>query len=129
MMNTAGMAVGALGPNATVGPLVCGLLGGVGGGFMALSVGVAPLDNGTNWRMCSAFVFTFWMRALADATVSPYFLPIFGDEAAGKAFGVFLVVLMPLLSMVVPALSSILGANPLAPKLSAPAASKEKKDK
>jgi len=47
MMGCAAMAVANLQPPksypvATVGPLICGMLGGIGGGFMPLSVGLEP---------------------------------------------------------------------------------------
>jgi uncharacterized membrane protein YeiH len=121
MMNCANMAVASLAAPkaysvATIGPLICGMLGGVGGGFMPVSLGVSPLDNGLNWRMRSAFGFSIWMRALVDPTISPYItsvVPAFADHMLGRAFGIFVLIGFPLLSMLVPGFGNPLGANPI----------------
>ena len=34
----------------TIGPLICGTLGGCGGGFFPLNKGLEPLEGETNWR-------------------------------------------------------------------------------
>jgi len=120
MMGCAAMAVANLQPPksypvATVGPLICGMLGGIGGGFMPLSVGLEPLNNGPNWRISSAFCFSVWMRVLMDPNTQPYLValePGLADATAGRALGVAVVAMLPLLATIVPL---PLGMNPLFP--------------
>ena len=38
-----------LGRPPVISTLICGMLGGCGGGFMPLDKGLAPLANGLNW--------------------------------------------------------------------------------
>ena len=47
------LAVPADGRVAIIGPLIAGLLGGCGGGFMPLNKGLDPLAGGVNWRIAS----------------------------------------------------------------------------
>uniref|UniRef100_A0A7S2MZU3 Uncharacterized protein n=1 Tax=Haptolina brevifila TaxID=156173 RepID=A0A7S2MZU3_9EUKA len=119
MMGCAAMAIANLKPPAsypvaTVGPLLCGLLGGTVGGFMPLSVGLEPLSKGLNWRVRSAFFFSIWMRLLLDPTTSPYLvdmMPGLADTAAGRAFGVAVVAALPLVDIV--SGRRLAGPNPL----------------
>jgi hypothetical protein len=120
MMGCAAMAVNTLKPPksypvATVGPLLCGMLGGIGGGFMPLSVGLEPITGGLNWRIRSAFFFSVWMRMLLDPTTSPYLvgvMPALANAAAGRAMGIAVMAAVPLVSMAMPSFQP-LGKNPI----------------
>ena len=43
-------------PVPVVAPLLCGVLGGCGGGFQPLSQGLDPIAGGLNWRIMSAII-------------------------------------------------------------------------
>lgn len=109
---------------ATVGPLLAGFLGGCGGAFLS-SGSLDALNGGLgNWRLATSALFSLWMRALLDPTTAPYLaMAGFNDPLLGRAFGVFLIVTTPLVSMAVPAFQP-LGANPL---VAAPTTGKKKR--
>jgi hypothetical protein len=94
---------------AIVGPLIAGLLGGCGGGFMPLNKGLDPLANGYNWRIGSAFVISIWMFLSTQYPVSKDMIGVSEKMARTIAVGFFAV--MPLVEMAIGL--NLLGPNPL----------------
>jgi len=130
-------AVNTLKPSAyypvpVCGPILCALVGGVGGGFLPPSLGFAPLDNGLNWRFRTAFFLGIWLQLTHnDPNVKPYISPYgLDDPATAKAIGAGLIALLPLLSLAIPPLQplidGVMGPNPFtAGAHDAPAKSKK----
>ena len=105
--NCAGLAASSLPapsmyPVPVVGPLIAGLLGGCGGGFMPLSTGLAPLEKGVPWRVQSAAIGSMWLHlALRDPHAAPAlaaFAPPLADPDVVRVIGILFFVLVPLLS-------------------------------
>lgn len=70
-------------PVPFVAPLLCGVLGGCGGGFQPLNKGLDPLAGGLNWRVASAIVGSVVLQAgLRDPHTKDY---ISGTAATSKA--------------------------------------------
>jgi len=124
MAASAGLVSSAGGRVAIVGPLIAGLLGGCGGGFMPLSKGLAPLENGTNWRIASAAINSVWMFLSTQHPDSVAAIGIKTDTARCLAIAFFVTV--PLVEAV--SGMRLLGANPLVPAKAATSAKYSKKN-
>jgi len=107
---------------AIVGPLIGGLLGGCGGGFMPLNKGLEPLANGTNWRILSAAMNSLWMFFSTQYAPTKEIIGLSVEWSRFCAVAFF--VSLPLLCSAL-GIDNPLGANPLA----APKASADKKKK
>jgi len=121
MMNCAKMAAGTLAATMfstpVVGPLVCGAIGGCGGGFMPFDKGLGPLEKDFNWRIGSAVMGSAWMQLNIS-------YPMVSAEWARFAAVAFFA-LVPMVSSLSPGFFP-LGANPLVGKKAA-ASDKKKK--
>lgn len=99
---------------ATVAPLVGGILGGCGGGFMPLDKGLGPIEAGMNWRIGSAALGSIWLQlTLRDPDGKAYVASLVPALASADwiRFGaVAFFVLAPMLG-----LATQFGPNPLAP--------------
>jgi len=114
-------------PVPVAAPIVCGVIGGCGGGFLPASKGLQPLEAGINWRIASAILASGWLQAtLIDPNTKPMFVSLvpalaleswcrFGAIVFFAGFGTFSV-----LTNVTP-----FGPNPL---VLPPAAAKKKSD-
>jgi len=105
------LAVPAANRVAIIGPLIAGTLGGCGGGFMPLDKGLAPLSNGTNWRVASAAITSLWMFLSTQYPQAKMAIGLTTDEA--RFCAVSFVVLLPLVQMSTGL--ALFGANPLVP--------------
>ena len=112
---TSQLAVPAPDRVALVGPLIAGVLGGCGGGFMPLNKGLDPLANGTNWRIMSAMICSLWLVLSMQYPDTKAAIGLAGPTC--KFLCVMFCVLPPLVQMLTGA--APLGANPLVagPKL------------
>lgn len=112
LMNCSKMAAASLpGSLPIAGPLIAGLLGGCGGGFMPLNKGLDPLAGGTNWRMASAAVNSLWLFLSTQYPASKAAIGIGGETASFLAVCFFVAV--PLIETATG--KCFLGANPLVP--------------
>jgi len=98
----------------TVGPLICGMLGGCGGGFFPLDKGLGPIEKDTNWRITSAIFGSIWLQLMiSDPTVKPYLAgTMLADPAWVRFCAVFFFAAFPLLQALMPGFNP-LGNNPL----------------
>ena len=124
MINCAKMASSALTaassgvyPVPIAGPLIAGVLGGCGGGFMPPSKGLAPLEQGANWRVASAAIGSLWLQLLLN---DPYarahaaaVLPPLADPEWVKFSVIAFFTLAPLLQWYMPDMMPWARSNPL----------------
>jgi len=119
MMNCAAMAAAAGStftskwyPVPIVAPLICGVLGGCGGGFMPLDKGLSPITSGVdnNWRILSSLVGSIWLQlSMRDPTTKE----IIGiSEPWARFYAVTFFVFLPMLQVAFPGFNP-LGENPL----------------
>jgi len=94
---------------AIVGPLIAGVLGGCGGAFMPLDKGLAPLANGTNWRIGSAALNSAWLFLSMQYPSSKAAIGL--DAPWARFCAICILVVPPLLQMATG--FAPLGANPL----------------
>lgn len=103
------LAVPAPGRVAIIGPLIAGLLGGCGGGFMPLNKGLDPLASGLNWRMASAAINSLWLLL---ATQHPDTMAMLGlDVDFARFLAVSFFVVVPIIESATG--MNFFGANPL----------------
>ena len=103
-------------PVAIVGPLIAGLMGGCGGAFMPLSVGLDPVKSGMPWRIQSSLLASVWHHfAVHDPHAREQLVkvaPLFADEAWVRFAGILFFATVPLLHAMG---YGILGLNPFWP--------------
>jgi len=105
-------------PVNTVGPLICGTLGGCGGGILPATLfappfwGV-PFSGGLNWAMKVAGLYSLWVQfSTRDPTAKPLVAAAgLGNELHAQALG------LVALAVVLPTLSVACGVEPLGPPL------------
>eukprot|EP00310_Coccolithus_braarudii_P022286 CAMPEP_0183353748 /NCGR_PEP_ID=MMETSP0164_2-20130417/34854_1 /TAXON_ID=221442 /ORGANISM="Coccolithus pelagicus ssp braarudi, Strain PLY182g" /LENGTH=271 /DNA_ID=CAMNT_0025526483 /DNA_START=20 /DNA_END=835 /DNA_ORIENTATION=+ len=137
LMNCSSLAASALpaalaqqsaGRVPIIGPLIAGLLGGCGGGFMPLNKGLDPLANGTNWRIGSAMLASLWM--LLATQYPPSKAAIGLSVSSARCVAVSFFVLVPLVQQATG--FSPFGVNPLVaskPAVAKPKGATDKKNK
>jgi len=110
---------------AIIGPIISGLLGGCGGGFMPLNKGLEPLASGINWRISSSAVASLWFffAALYPPSKAAIGLSIKSARFIAVAF----FVCVPLIEQAT-GIKTPFGFNPLVRKKSAEGAKPPKAD-
>ena len=104
-------------PVPFVAPILCGILGGCGGGFQPLNKGLDPLAGGLNWRIMSGIIGSVVLQlGLRD----PHTKEAIDDDVV-KAIVVCFFFLAPLVNV-----APMLGANPDPPVQTVSAAKKNK---
>lgn len=128
MINCSAMAARTLAPilgrPPVISTLICGMLGGCGGGFMPLDKGLAPLANGLNWRICSGAIGSIflWLTLVNTDSMEMLKGTFLADPGWARFTAIAFNVAVPLLSLF--GVANPFGANPLAP--AAPTSDKKK---
>eukprot|EP00316_Scyphosphaera_apsteinii_P012663 CAMPEP_0119303618 /NCGR_PEP_ID=MMETSP1333-20130426/5029_1 /TAXON_ID=418940 /ORGANISM="Scyphosphaera apsteinii, Strain RCC1455" /LENGTH=219 /DNA_ID=CAMNT_0007306345 /DNA_START=234 /DNA_END=893 /DNA_ORIENTATION=+ len=94
---------------AVIGPLISGLLGGCGGGFMPLNKGLDPLAAGSNWRIGSSAVASIWLFLTAHYPTTKAVIGL--STRTARVVAVIFFVAMPLIEQATGL--NIFGKNPL----------------
>mmetsp|Transcript_26828 Transcript_26828/g.44542 ORF Transcript_26828/g.44542 Transcript_26828/m.44542 type:complete len:273 (+) Transcript_26828:77-895(+) len=118
LMNCAALAAATLPANlaqpsqdraTVIGPLIAGLLGGCGGGFMPLNKGLDPLATGSNWRIGSSALASLWLFLAAHCPTTKAMIGL--STRTARVVAVIFFVGMPLIEQATG--TNLFGKNPL----------------